>query len=91
MANREVRHAWSPKADSAVTWRGNSQTNRLTPWHNDPVSDPQSEVIYLRDDESGAVLDAHAAARFARMMLTARATAKATRSSSTTATPSGRS
>ena len=36
------------------TWRGNSQTNRLTPWHNDPVTDPQSEVIYLRDDESGA-------------------------------------
>jgi cyclic beta-1,2-glucan synthetase len=37
------------------TWSGNSQANRLTPWHNDPVSDPQSEVIYLRDDESGAV------------------------------------
>ena len=37
------------------TWSGNSQTNRLTPWHNDPVSDPQSEVIYMRDDESGAV------------------------------------
>ncbi len=37
------------------TWFGNSQTNRLTPWHNDPVGDPQSEVIYLRDDESGAV------------------------------------
>ena len=36
------------------TWYGNSQTNRLTPWHNDPVSDPQSEAIYLRDDESGA-------------------------------------
>ena len=37
------------------TWSGNSQSNRLTPWHNDPVSDPQSEAIYLRDDESGAV------------------------------------
>ena len=37
------------------TWRGNSQANRLTPWHNDPVSDPQSEIIYLRDDDSGAV------------------------------------
>ena len=36
------------------TWRGNSQTNRLTPWHNDPVSDPQSEIIYLRDEDSGA-------------------------------------
>ena len=37
------------------TWAGNSQSNRLTPWHNDPVSDPQSEAIYLRDDESGAI------------------------------------
>jgi cyclic beta-1,2-glucan synthetase len=37
------------------TWSGNSQTNRLTPWQNDPVADPQSEVIYMRDDESGAV------------------------------------
>lgn len=37
------------------TWRGNSQTNRLTPWHNDPVIDPQSEVIYVRDNETGAV------------------------------------
>ncbi len=36
------------------TWRGNSQMNRLTPWSNDPVSDPQSEIIYLRDEESGA-------------------------------------
>ncbi len=37
------------------TWHGNSQANRLTPWHNDPVSDPQSEAIYLRDEDSGAV------------------------------------
>jgi cyclic beta-1,2-glucan synthetase len=37
------------------TWAVNSQANRLTPWHNDPVTDPQSEVIYLRDDESGAI------------------------------------
>ncbi len=37
------------------TWQGNSQMNRLTPWHNDPVSDPQTEVIYLRDEQSGAV------------------------------------
>jgi cyclic beta-1,2-glucan synthetase len=36
------------------TWCGNSQANRLTPWHNDPVSDPQSEAIFVRDDESGA-------------------------------------
>lgn len=36
------------------TWSVNSQSNRLTPWHNDPVTEPQSELIYLRDDESGA-------------------------------------
>ena len=36
------------------TWRGNSQQNRLTSWRNDPVSDAPSEVIYLRDEESGA-------------------------------------
>jgi cyclic beta-1,2-glucan synthetase len=35
------------------TWRGNSQTHRLTPWHNDPVADPQSEAIYIRDDDTG--------------------------------------
>jgi cyclic beta-1,2-glucan synthetase len=37
------------------TWAGNSQLNRLTPWSNDPVSDPPSEVVYLRDDETGEV------------------------------------
>ena len=37
------------------TWYGNSQSNRLTPWHNDPASDPQGEIIYLRDEESGAI------------------------------------
>ena len=35
------------------TWAGNSQANRITPWHNDPVSDPQSEAIYIRDEETG--------------------------------------
>ena len=34
------------------TWHGNSQTNRLTPWHNDPVCDPQSEAIYIRDEQT---------------------------------------
>ena len=37
------------------TWAANSQANRLTPWHNDPVTDPQSEAIYIRDDETGAI------------------------------------
>ncbi len=37
------------------TWAENSYFFRLTPWHNDPASDPVSEVIYLRDDETGEV------------------------------------
>ncbi len=37
------------------TWAGNSQTNRLTPWSNDPVLDPPSEAVYLRDEASGVV------------------------------------
>lgn len=38
---------------AGYTWVGNSQANRLTPWSNDPVSDPPAEVVYLRDDETG--------------------------------------
>lgn len=35
------------------TWSGNSRLNRLTPWFNDPVSDPVGEALYLRDEEAG--------------------------------------
>jgi cyclic beta-1,2-glucan synthetase len=38
---------------AGAAWVGNSFFYRLTPWHNDPVSDPVSEVIYLRDEETG--------------------------------------
>jgi cyclic beta-1,2-glucan synthetase len=38
---------------SGFTWYGNSQRNRLTAWSNDPVLDPASEAIYIRDEESG--------------------------------------
>ena len=37
------------------TWQGNSQQNRLTTWQNDPVSDPASEAIYIRDEDSGRI------------------------------------
>jgi cyclic beta-1,2-glucan synthetase len=40
----------------AATWSENSRENRLTPWSNDPVSDPSSEVIYIRDEESGVIM-----------------------------------
>jgi cellobiose phosphorylase len=42
------------EAGSGYTWAGNSQMNRLTPWSNDPVSDPPGEAVFLRDDDSGA-------------------------------------
>ncbi|HVQ31878.1 MAG TPA: carbohydrate-binding protein, partial [Vicinamibacteria bacterium] len=38
---------------SAYTWSENSRENRLTPFANDPVSDPTAEAIFLRDDETG--------------------------------------
>jgi cyclic beta-1,2-glucan synthetase len=41
------------ESGSGFTWQGNSQQNRLTPWSNDPVSDPAGEALYLRDEESG--------------------------------------
>jgi cyclic beta-1,2-glucan glucanotransferase len=40
---------------SAFTWAENSREQRLTPFANDPVSDPTGEAIYIRDDETGAV------------------------------------
>ena len=41
------------EAGSAYTWGENAHEFRLTPWHNDPVSDPSGEALYLRDEESG--------------------------------------
>jgi cyclic beta-1,2-glucan synthetase len=41
------------ESGSGYTWSENSRENQLTPWSNDPVSDPVSEAIYIRDDESG--------------------------------------
>ncbi|MGH7534262.1 MAG: GH36-type glycosyl hydrolase domain-containing protein, partial [Gemmatimonadales bacterium] len=40
---------------AGTVWAGSSYFFRLTPWHNDPVSDPVSEVLYLRDEETGEV------------------------------------
>ncbi|MBP9838765.1 MAG: hypothetical protein KBC84_08625 [Proteobacteria bacterium] len=38
---------------AGFTWADNSRENRLSNWSNDPLIDPCSEVIYLRDTESG--------------------------------------
>jgi cellobiose phosphorylase len=41
------------ESGAANTWSENAHEFRLTPWSNDPVSDPSGESIYIRDDESG--------------------------------------
>ncbi|MBC7396069.1 MAG: DUF3131 domain-containing protein [Bdellovibrionales bacterium] len=41
------------ESGSGYTWSVNSRENRLTSWSNDAVSDPASEAIYIRDEESG--------------------------------------
>ncbi len=41
------------EAGAGCTWSINSQENLLTTWSNDPVSDPPSEMFYVRDDDSG--------------------------------------
>ncbi|MEN6469667.1 MAG: glucoamylase family protein [Smithella sp.] len=41
------------ESGSASTWSENAHEYRLTPWHNDPVSDPSGEAFYIRDEETG--------------------------------------
>jgi cyclic beta-1,2-glucan synthetase len=41
------------ESGSGYTWASNSRENKLSAWSNDPVSDPPSEAIYVRDEESG--------------------------------------
>ncbi len=43
------------ESGASFTWTDNSQTHRLTPWSNDPISDPSGEAIYLRDDDDGSI------------------------------------
>ncbi len=38
---------------AGYTWSVNSRENRLTPWSNDPITDPHGEALYLRDEDSG--------------------------------------
>jgi cyclic beta-1,2-glucan synthetase len=38
---------------SAHTWSENSRENRLTSFANDPIVDPTSEALFVRDDDSG--------------------------------------
>ncbi|MDS0526686.1 glycosyl transferase [Clostridium sp. SHJSY1] len=38
---------------SAYTWCGNSRENKITPWSNDWVTDPQGEAVFIRDNDCG--------------------------------------
>ena len=40
---------------SGHIWSENSRENQITPWSNDPVTDPIGEAIYLHDLESNQV------------------------------------
>ena len=41
------------ESGAGYTWSLNSRENQLTPWSNDPVTDPPGETIYVRDEDSG--------------------------------------
>ncbi|HYD51052.1 MAG TPA: glucoamylase family protein [Gemmatimonadaceae bacterium] len=43
---------------AGASWVDSSYFYRLTPWHNDPVSDPISDVLYLQDEEDGTLWSA---------------------------------
>lgn len=55
IANSEDFGFLITETGGGFTWSQNSHENRLTPWSNDPVSDPPAEVIYIRDEDTGAV------------------------------------
>ncbi len=53
LANPQCGLLVSEKGAGAM-WAGNSRKHRLTPWRNDPISDPHDDAWYVRDDDSGA-------------------------------------
>ncbi|GIW44599.1 MAG: glycosyl transferase [Candidatus Binatia bacterium] len=53
MANPEFGSLVSERG-GGFTWSRNSREYRLTEWSNDPVTDPPSECLYVRDEVTGA-------------------------------------
>jgi cyclic beta-1,2-glucan synthetase len=43
------------ESGSGFTWSGNSKESQLSPWSNDPVSDPPGEALFVRDEATGEV------------------------------------
>ena len=74
---------------AGFTWQGNSERNRLTEWSNDPVMDPATEAIYIRDEDTG-IFWTPARRPYAKTRRTGPGTGRDTRCSSTTATASNR-
>ncbi|XXF61896.1 glucoamylase family protein [Thermoanaerobacterium thermosaccharolyticum] len=42
------------ESGSGYTWSENSREYKITPWSNDPVLDESGEILYIRDDLTGA-------------------------------------
>ena len=59
VANEEFGFLATAEGAGSTWWR-NSRDNQLTSWRNDPVSTLASEVIYVRDERTGAVATATA-------------------------------
>ena len=53
LANEELGCLTSDSG-AGYTWSVNSRENRLTPWSNDPISDPAGEALYIRDEDRRA-------------------------------------
>jgi cyclic beta-1,2-glucan synthetase len=47
--------AFVSESGAESVWGRNSQTDRVTPWFNDPISDPPGTAIYIRDEDMGVV------------------------------------
>ncbi|CAN5166436.1 hypothetical protein BH09GEM1_BH09GEM1_23090 [soil metagenome] len=54
IANRSAGFCITERG-GGFAWAENSYFYRLTPWFNDPVSDPTGEVLYLQDADTGHV------------------------------------
>ena len=41
------------ESGQSYTWFQNAHEQRITPWHNDPITDQGGEHFYIRDEETG--------------------------------------
>lgn len=54
VANEQFGFLATAEGGGATWWR-NSRDNQLTAWRNDPVANPLSEALYIRDDDTDAI------------------------------------